>query len=231
MKWCWGQDWLANATNCESRLTGPLFLIFVFSIPCSQVQFGISCAAHVVRPISFIYDWTKDFQPCDDDFTAPKDPSPSLWKLWTPNIKNVFAKRHVICVRLLTTTRASTTTRWSWSVIFFFLIHLYIYIYIYIYCTSILPKFSFPKMKIGRFWVLTSMRPSRKSRRPAKLCGQVVTESWPWAALRRANVALRCEGVQETLVVVSSRQDIWLDQRGASNMPPICPACPACWLR
>ena len=104
---------------------------------------------------------------------------------------------------------------------------------IYIYCTSILPKFSFPKMKIGRFWVLTSMRPSRKSRRPAKLCGQVVTESWPsvWAALRRANVALRCEGVQETLVVVSSRQDIWLDQRGASNMRPICPACPACWLR
>jgi hypothetical protein len=81
--------------------------------------------------------------------------------------------------------------------------------------------------------VLTSMRPSRKSRRPAKLCGQVVTESWPsvWAALRRANVALRCEGVQETLVVVSSRQDIWLDQRGASNMRPICPACPACWLR
>ena len=26
----------------------------------------------------YIYDWTKDFQPCDDDFTAPKDPSPSL---------------------------------------------------------------------------------------------------------------------------------------------------------
>ena len=41
---------------------------------------------------------------------------------------------------------------------------------------------------------------------------------WPVAKCLGCAMS-RCEGVQETLLVVSSRQDIWLDQRGASMSP------------
>lgn len=79
-----------------------------------QISFGCfcECLAEKVgrlpkRVESGLTCRTQDFQPCDDDFTAPKDPMIFVAFVGVSTFWFLFA-------RPLTTTKASIITRWSW---------------------------------------------------------------------------------------------------------------------